>query len=199
MWEILNATVKESMVVREPSPPCTQQTVKSGKEEVSSTTDDKQRRRRPQKKPAAERKVEETPDSPGRRKKIKWPKANSEEWRKLDTDLTMILKEVGNTPEAKAKHHPDIIYRIALERFGEESAGKKSWKAPTRVTKSQQLRKEIKELNNEYYEAPEREKQAIQELQAERLKQLRLQKREEAARQKRKKTKEYRQVLQPAI
>ena len=61
MWEILNATVKESMVVREPSPPCTQQTVKSGKEEVSSTTDDKQRRRRPQKKPAAERKVDETP------------------------------------------------------------------------------------------------------------------------------------------
>ena len=78
-----------------------------------------------------------------------------------------------------------------MEKFGEESPeGKKKWRPPTGVTKCQTLRKQIKDLNEAYQEASESEKSGIKALHEERLKQLRLQKREESAKQKRRKTKE---------
>ena len=188
MWEVLNASLKESIKVEETSPSDAMHQSRKGRE--SSSTQQKRRYQR-KKKVGAEKQAaaQEGKSEQGRRKKINWPKSNSEEWRRLDTDLTMILREVGSTPEAKAELHPDLIYKFALERFGEVEEKKKTWKPPRRATKCEELRKQIKELNDVFQDAPDSEKPGIKELQAERLKNLRLQKRTESAREKRRKKK----------
>ena len=129
-------------------------------------------------------------ETDGRKKKIQWPPGNSDEWKKLDTDLTMILREVGKTAEAKAELHPQIIYKFCIGRFGEESSGKKSWKPSRRQTRGEKMRQEIKALKDAYLEAPVEEKEAIKELQADSVRKLRLFKRAESIRQKSRKKKE---------
>ncbi len=57
---------------------------------------------------------------PGRKKKIKWPKANkSEVWKKLDSDLTLMLQ---NSLQGKVENEvsilSEIIYEVSLSRFG---------------------------------------------------------------------------------
>ena len=95
---MLKATIKQSITVTAPTVKDTQQTGSSTLEDCgskSSTSKRGRNRKKPEKQKCDERKVEL-----GRKKKIKWPKSNSDEWQKLDTDLTMILREVGKTPEA---------------------------------------------------------------------------------------------------
>ena len=38
--------------------------------------------------------------------RIKWPKANSKEWAKIDEDLTALLKILYSPPEKLAESHP---------------------------------------------------------------------------------------------
>ena len=125
-----------------------------------------------------------------RKARIKWPPSNSTEWNKLDTDLTMILKQLGSTAENKSDVHPNIIYTICLERFGAEEGrkGKAQNKGISRrQMKSKTLRDEINRLKLAYKEAPELEKETIRELQSFSIKKLRLLKRAETLRKNRRK------------
>ena len=88
-------------------------------------------------------------ESEGRKKQIQWPAANSDEWSKLDLDLTTILRNVGNTAEKKAELHPQVIYNICLSRFGEvETKKQKVGKPSRRQTKGQKLRQQINNLRH---------------------------------------------------
>ena len=173
-WEILNGSVKEFILV---------------KDERKSTTQDckaQEGKRKLNKKEAVKKE-----DAEHRRKTIKWPAGNSDEWKKLDTDLTMMLREIGRSPEAKADLHPKFIYKYCLMRFGEIEATKKHGGNPSRrQSKGQKLRKDINALKEAWKEAPEEEKSGIQELQSERIKELRLLKRAESIRSRRKKQKQ---------
>ena len=178
-WEILNSTVKEFIQVIDETT-------------ATKTTRKPSTQPRGVKKPSKQKMKEDSTeaDSEGRKSQIQWPQGNSEEWRRLDTDLTMILREVGKTPEAKADLHPKIIYKFCLERFGEVEAKKKQGGKPSRrQTKGQKLRREINALKTAWNEAPEQEKDAINSLQKERVKELRLLKRAESIRARRKKQK----------
>ena len=57
---------------------------------------------------AAER--DKTESGSSRKEKIKWPRGDSKEWEKLDSDLSDKLKYIFSTPEKKAISHPEIIY-----------------------------------------------------------------------------------------
>ena len=102
-----------------------------------------------------------------------------------------MLRSIGYTPEDKAELHPQHIYKVCLDRFGEVESGKKrSGKPSRRQNKGQKLREQIKALQSAWKEAPEEEKEGIQVLQRESIKKLRLLKRAESIRLKRKKNKE---------
>ena len=56
---------------------------------------------------------------------INWPKANSKEWKELDTDKTALLKTMYSTSDRKAESHPKMIYAMYKERFGTKEIHKK--------------------------------------------------------------------------
>ncbi|KAJ8399573.1 hypothetical protein AAFF_G00409840 [Aldrovandia affinis] len=58
---------------------------------------------------------------PGRRNKIKLPKANEAEvWRKLNTDLSKVLQgSLRGSVEAKLNLLGEILYQDCKDRFGE--------------------------------------------------------------------------------
>ena len=124
-----------------------------------------------------------------RKERINWPKANSPEWTKFDDDVTSILKQIHSSHENKAESHPRIIYAVGLDRFGGKEVKQKPPPAgpSKRQRKCKELRVEIKKLEKAYKNAPEEEKEAIKQLQQEKLKKLRLKKRTESIKQKRKK------------
>ena len=124
-----------------------------------------------------------------RKERINWPKANSPEWTRFDDDVTSLLKQIHSSHENKAETHPRIIYAVALDRFGVKEANQKPKPAgpSKRQRKCKELRDEIKKLEKAYKNAPEEEKEAIKQLQQEKLKKLRLKKRTESIKQKRKK------------
>ena len=120
---------------------------------------------------------------------INWPKANSLEWNSLDEDIAKLLKIIYSPPEKKAVSHPAIIYQMCVERFGfKEKRQKPQQKGPSRrQRKCKGLRADINKLKNAYHQAPEGEREAIQQLQQEKLKKLRLVKRAETIKRNRKK------------
>ena len=133
-------------------------------------------------KEANERRVE------GRRERIKFPNAISPEWKRLEEDLIYLLNLVHCSPENKAKIHPKLIYNFCRDRFGVEEIEHKSKPAgpSKRQKKCHQLRQEINKLKKTYKNAPEEEKVAINQLQQEKIKELRLKKRAESIKQTRK-------------
>ena len=124
-----------------------------------------------------------------RKERINWPKANSKEWIKFDEDVTNILKLVHSSHENKAETHPGIIFRVGSDRFGVKEAKQKTQSSgpSKRQKKCKTLREEIKKLKKTYKNAPDEEKEAINQLQEEKLKKLRLTKRTESIKQNRKK------------
>ena len=126
-----------------------------------------------------------------RKTKLKWPRANSSEWSKLDEDLTKLLEILYSPPEKLAESQPKIIYEMCKERFGvidKSTTHKKQPSGPSkRQRKCKRLRDEINQLKQAYKEAPDEEKEGINELQSEKLKKLRLAKRAESLKQSRKK------------
>ena len=61
-----------------------------------------------------------------RKARINWPKAQSKEWEKLDTDLVPILENLKGSPQHKMDTYPELMYTFCKERFGiEEKRGKK--------------------------------------------------------------------------
>ena len=122
--------------------------------------------------------------------KINWPKSNSSEWDRLDVDLTGLLRLMYSTPEKKAISHPKIIFEMSKERFGfkDKKAFKTAQRGPSRRQKKcKELREEINILKRTFSEALPEQREAVQELQTEKLKQLRLAKRAESLKQNRKK------------
>ena len=108
---------------------------------------------------------------------------------RFDDDVTSILKQIHSSHENKAETHPRIIYAVGLDRFGVKEVEQKPRPAgpSKRQRKCKELREEIKKLEKAYKNAPEEEKEAINQLQQEKLKKLRLKKRTESIKQKRKK------------
>ena len=124
------------------------------------------------------------------KERINWPMSNSPEWARLDKDLAALLRILYAPAQNRAKTHPNIIYSMCKERFGiVESRQKKDVKAgpSSRQRRCKRLREEIATLKKAYTEAPPEERGGIQEIQREKLKQLRLAKRAESLRQNRKK------------
>ena len=124
-----------------------------------------------------------------RKERIAWPKANSPEWERLDENLTQLLKAQCISPENSSVVHPALIYTFSLERFGEKGAKKKEpqTKGPSkRQAKCKRLRQEINLLKQAYQEADDEKKEAVKQLQEEKLRQLRLAKRAESTRKRRK-------------
>ena len=131
-----------------------------------------------------------TKDCKAGRCKIDWPPANSKEWARFETDVAKLLSFLDGPPSKRAIQHPRIIYEMGRERFGIKSTEriKDQPAGPSRRQKKcLELRQNIDRLKKAYNEAPEEEKKAIQELQQEQLKQLRLSKRAETLRKNRKK------------
>ena len=125
-----------------------------------------------------------------RKVRIEWPKANSSEWERLDEDLTELLKVQCISPENSSTVHPALIYTFSLERFGEKGAKKEKTqtKGPSkRQAKCKRLREEINLLKETYSQAEENEKEAVKQIQEEKLRELRLAKRAESTRKRRKK------------
>lgn len=124
-----------------------------------------------------------------RKPKINWPSANSKEWAELDRDLTELLKRLYAPPKRMAETHPGIIYAICKERFGvkKEKAKHQTGGPSKRQRKCTKLREDINTLKKTYKNAPEEEKEAIQQLQEDKIKELRLAKRAETMRKNRKK------------
>ena len=92
------------------------------------------------------------------------------------------------SPESLAESHPNIIYNMCVERFGIQEKKTAVAKGPSRRQKQvSQLRAEIKKLNKTIQSAPEEEKEAIKELQRDKLRNLRLKKRAESLRKNRRK------------
>ena len=104
--------------------------------------------------------------------------------------MTEIIKTQSTTPESKAVLHPLIIYTMGKDKFGtkEESKEKQGEnKGPTRrQRKCKRLREEINRLKENYRNAPEEEKEGIQQLQEDKLRELRLAKRAESLKKSRK-------------
>ena len=107
---------------------------------------------------------------------INWPRSDSKEWQKLDEDITGLLKTIYSAPEKKAKSHPKLIYEICKERFGlkERKENNRQGGPSRRKRKCGKLREEINILKKTYSEAPEEEKPAIQELNKEKIRALRI-------------------------
>ena len=135
-------------------------------------------------------KQSDTKDCKAGRSKIDWPPANSKEWARFETDVAKLLSFLDGPPSKRAIQHPKIIYEMGRERFGIKSTErmKNQPAGPSRRQKKcLELRQNINRLKKAYNDAPEEEKKAIQELQQEQLKQLRLSKRAETLRKNRKK------------
>ena len=188
-WEILNGELRETMKQTTREEPATARKSTPEKKESSSTN------RKGKVKPGRKKKEhhpEETEDM--KKKRINWPKMNSAEWQKLDTDLMNILSNIGGTAEKKAEAHPNLIYSFCLERFGPvEKEGKKvkpEKGLSRRQKKLKELREEISKLKEAYNSAPEGEKDAIDQLQEEKLKKARLMKRAETLKSKRRQFKQ---------
>ena len=125
-----------------------------------------------------------------KKERINWPKGNSPEWKRLDEDMSALLKTLISPAEVRARSYPNVIYGMCRERFGikEPKQRKEMQSGPSRRQKKcSKLRGEINSLKKAVKEAPEYEKQAIKELQSEKLKKLRLAKRAESLRKTRKK------------
>ena len=177
-WEICNGSLKEWVRMKP------EQASKKDQPKIKNGSGTK-------KKEEKKEEVKNSSQAEGRKQKIKWPEGNSKEWQKLDTDLSMILRKVGNTPEAKAELHPQLIYRLCLERFGEEEpAKKKKLRKPSRrQTKCQKLRQQINEHKDKWRQATAEEREQLEELQEENIRHLRILKRAESIRKRRRKYK----------
>ena len=161
-----------------------------GSKKVDAKKQNEVNRKKQVKKKATQQNAKQVKTEDARKPKINWPKGNSKDWIQLDEDLTALLKILYSPPEKLAESHPRIIYEMCKERFGvkETSASQKRPSGPSkRQRKCKKLREEINQLKQTYQEAPQEEKEGINELQKEKLKKLRLAKRAESLKKSRKK------------
>lgn len=104
---------------------------------------------------------------PGRREKIKWPKANDRvAWQRLDADVSQLLElALRGSIESKLNIMGDIIFEVCRERFGEVS--KKEPTAPgkgRREREIEQLIKARRQLRRNWRKATSQEKEGLKVL-----------------------------------
>ena len=140
-------------------------------------------------KPKAKRIETKVKGEESRKERINWPKASSPEWERFDEDVSSTLRLINVPPEKKAEIFPRIIYVMGRDRFGEREVKQKSKPAgpSNRQKKCKKLRDEINKLKGAYKEAPEEEREGIDQLQREKIRELRLKKRAESIKQNRRK------------
>ena len=126
-----------------------------------------------------------------RRERVNWPKANSKEWEEWGESVAEVLRTQNLTPENKAVIHPLLIYTLGKERFGtkekKERVERQTSGPSRRQRKCKRLREEINKLKEAYLNAREDQREGIEQLQEEKLRQLRLTKRAESIRKNRQK------------
>ena len=44
-----------------------------------------------------------------KKERINWPKGNSPEWKKLDEDMSALLRTLISSAEVRAKNYPNVI------------------------------------------------------------------------------------------
>ena len=187
IWEIMNGVLSENLRVlheKKVSKVKVQKTVKVQiTQEVKGDKKGKSETHKEGKKTTDRSNLSEE-QTITKKARINWPKSNSTEWRKLDTDLSNILSAVRGSAVSRAESHPTIIYNFSLERFGPVKNKKPKQncvKGPSRRQREcKHLREEINKLKEAYTTAPEEEKEGIAELQNEKLRALRLKKRAES-------------------
>ena len=137
-----------------------------------------------------EKEKKETKDG-DRRDRVKWPKASSKEWEEWGEGVAEMLRAQNLTPENKAVIYPLLIYTLGKEQFGTMEKKKREERQTNcpsrRQRKCKRLREDINKLKEAYWDAKEDEKEAIGQLQKEKLRQLRLTKRAESIRKNRQK------------
>ncbi|XP_052240804.1 uncharacterized protein LOC127851227 [Dreissena polymorpha] len=102
-----------------------------------------------------------------RLERIKWPAMNEKQWKEFDEDVDGIVEQVLlGTVERKLRSMCRLIYAVGKERFGVTPSERKQ----TTVAKNrrqieiEKLRKDLRNLGNQYRQASELEKIGLQEL-----------------------------------
>ncbi|XP_053170226.1 uncharacterized protein LOC128354001 [Scomber japonicus] len=108
------------------------------------------------------------PDTPQHQKRVKWPPASkASEWQKLDDDLEGILKAtMKGGADRKLQIMATMVISIATERFGmiEKRAAAKPYSKNRRAEKISQLRRELRDLKNQFKGASEDLKPGLAEI-----------------------------------
>ena len=195
IWEILNGRLqKSSRVVQEintsvETRKIQQKAVASKKGKQKSGKSNIQKAGASNQESGHQKKKDDDPAQ--RKERVQWPKAASEEWRKLDTDLVPMLESLKGSPLHKMDTYPELVYKFCRERFGtEEKQDKKKTVgfSSRRQKRCQSLRQELNKLKEEYGAAgQEEDKKEINQRQSEVRRALMNERKAENVRKQRKK------------
>lgn len=104
---------------------------------------------------------------PGRRTKIKWPKANDRaEWQRLDSNLSLLVElSVHGGVESKLNIFGEIIFEECRERLGEVIRRERTAPRKGRREKDiEQLVRDRRQLRQNWRKAAQDAKEALKEL-----------------------------------
>ncbi|KAK0142425.1 hypothetical protein N1851_019804 [Merluccius polli] len=105
----------------------------------------------------------------GRKPLVKWPKSNSKEWETINTDLSLILRNVKGSAENKLEKMGDFIYNYREEKCGVKDQVRKKNMLPApksrRLQEIQQLVKERRWLRKLWRKATAEKREGINLLQ----------------------------------
>ena len=79
----------------------------------------------------------------------------------------LVWKHLDGDEKKRSIHHPKIIFEMGKERFGfkmNQRESKHTFGPSRRQKKCEDLRQDINRLKQAYYEAPQEEKKAIQQV-----------------------------------
>ncbi|KAK0136753.1 Retrovirus-related Pol polyprotein from type-2 retrotransposable element R2DM [Merluccius polli] len=122
---------------------------------------------------------------------INWPKSCEKKvWETVNTDLILLLEQLGGTAVKKLERLGDLIYSYGAERFGVADKRRSIPSIPSQSRRQQEIERLVKErrgLKKQWRKAPEEEKEGINVLQAEIKNRLSALRRAENLRKRRKK------------
>ncbi|KAK0151655.1 hypothetical protein N1851_007033 [Merluccius polli] len=82
----------------------------------------------------------------GRKPLVKWPKSNSKEWETINTDLSLILRNIKGSAENKLEKMGDIIYNYREEKCGvKDQVRKKNMLPAPKSRRLQEIQQLVKE------------------------------------------------------
>ena len=129
-------------------------------------------------------------DGTQRKPKIKWPpSSNKAEWERFDHDVDNILNtSSAGGVDKKIEGMATIMYNVGLDRYGEEERGQPGGTVikNRRQREIAGLRRDLKQLTRRYREADEGERQALAELRDTIREKLKILRRAEKSRKRRK-------------